>query len=501
MEKKKILIIGAGIAGLSVGSYLVRNGFDTVIYEAHNLPGGVCTAWKRDDYTFDYCVHWLMGTGQGTGYEILWEELKALENTKGEKTPIKNFDKFTSIELKNGEIIDLYSDLDRLKEEFLRIAPEEEKKIKNFIRDLKILSKLKNRVSTEKFSIRDKMIFNIKNIIPLLKVFKYGKMTMEDMKNHWSNEKMQEIFDIIIPASWSTLSLIFGMVFQHIKAAGYPIGGSLPLARNIEREYLRRGGRIEYSCKVNKIIVENNKAIGIKLENGEEYFGDEIISAADGYSTIFHLLEGKYLTSKIKRAYEEYSLFPSSVYIGFGVDKDLTDYPHALVINLQKPLKLPDGSEHKQISLNIYNFDPTLAPGGKTVVTVLINTWKDEYWSTIAKKDYKYYKEKKMFIAEKVMEIIENKIPGFSAMVETIDVSTPYTVKRYTSNWHGSYEGFAPTPKALMSKIPKNIKGLDNFNMIGQWTVPGGGIPSAALDGRNLALRLCKKYNKIFNAF
>ena len=56
LERKKVIIIGAGIAGLSAASYLQRNGYDTEIFEAHSLPGGLCTSWKRVDYTFDYCI-------------------------------------------------------------------------------------------------------------------------------------------------------------------------------------------------------------------------------------------------------------------------------------------------------------------------------------------------------------------------------------------------------------------------------------------------------------
>ena len=68
LERKKVIIIGAGIAGLSAASYLQRNGYDTEIFEAHSLPGGLCTSWKRGDYTFDYCIHWLMGTKKGDGF-------------------------------------------------------------------------------------------------------------------------------------------------------------------------------------------------------------------------------------------------------------------------------------------------------------------------------------------------------------------------------------------------------------------------------------------------
>ena len=50
---KRVLVIGAGIAGLSAASYLQRNGFETEIFELHDLPGGLCTSWKRNGYTFD----------------------------------------------------------------------------------------------------------------------------------------------------------------------------------------------------------------------------------------------------------------------------------------------------------------------------------------------------------------------------------------------------------------------------------------------------------------
>lgn len=84
-------------------------------------------------------------------------------------------------------------------------------------------------------------------------------------------------------------------------------------------------------------------------------------------------------------------------------------------------------------------------------------------------------------------------------LVEEIDISTPYTVQRYTGNWHGSFEGFAPTPETMKRRVPKEIPGLANFYMIGQWTEPGGGLPPAGLHGRSLASELCKRDGKKFS--
>ena len=64
MSGKSILIIGGGIAGLSAGCYGQMNGFQTRIFEMHKKkPGGLCTSWKRQGYTVDGCIHWLVGSG------------------------------------------------------------------------------------------------------------------------------------------------------------------------------------------------------------------------------------------------------------------------------------------------------------------------------------------------------------------------------------------------------------------------------------------------------
>lgn len=62
---KHILIIGAGIAGLAAGCYARMNGYCATIFELHDLPGGLCTAWERKGYVFDGCIHYLFGSGEG----------------------------------------------------------------------------------------------------------------------------------------------------------------------------------------------------------------------------------------------------------------------------------------------------------------------------------------------------------------------------------------------------------------------------------------------------
>ena len=89
---KSVIIIGAGIAGLSAGCYGQMNGYDTSIFEMHHLPGGLCTAWTRGGYTFDGCVRWLVGSAPGNSLHRLWAELGAVQDR-----PMVDHDTFSCV--------------------------------------------------------------------------------------------------------------------------------------------------------------------------------------------------------------------------------------------------------------------------------------------------------------------------------------------------------------------------------------------------------------------
>ncbi len=118
--EKRVIIIGAGIAGLSAGCYLRMNGYDVTIFELHDKPGGLCTSWDRKGYTIDGCIHWLMGTAPGSPFHRIWRELGAIQDRE-----IVYYDAFARYELPDGREINFYVDPDRLEEEFKRIAPED----------------------------------------------------------------------------------------------------------------------------------------------------------------------------------------------------------------------------------------------------------------------------------------------------------------------------------------------------------------------------------------
>lgn len=133
---------------------------------------------------------------------------------------------------------------------------------------------------------------------------------MKEYSKRFKSQILQELFSTEIPEDWSLIALTLGLSQQPYQCAGYPVGGSLNLAKNIEREAKRLGVTFRYNSTVERIVVEDGVAKGVTLRGGEQVEADYVISAADGHTTLFGMLEGKYLSKPYQRAYESYPLFP-----------------------------------------------------------------------------------------------------------------------------------------------------------------------------------------------
>nr|MCU0492906.1 NAD(P)/FAD-dependent oxidoreductase [Chloroflexaceae bacterium] len=107
MKQRSIIIIGAGIAGLAAGCYGQMNGYRTHIFELHDLPGGLCTAWERKGYTFDGCLHYLYGSGPGQPFHQMWQELGAVQDR-----PMVHHAEFLRIVGGDGQTLIVYCDPD-----------------------------------------------------------------------------------------------------------------------------------------------------------------------------------------------------------------------------------------------------------------------------------------------------------------------------------------------------------------------------------------------------
>ncbi len=488
---KKVLMIGAGIAGLSAGIHACRNGYDVELFEMHNLPGGLCTAWDRKGYTFDGCIHWLVGSKPGSQFNSLWREVGALENTK-----IINHEIFMTIEDGKNNILNIYSDLDRLQTHLLELAPEDELAIKHLIDAAKTMSQIEMPLEKpdEFFRFWDIPVMMVR-MMPLFKVLgRFSRITVAEFLDELKNPFLKDALALVLPIDYTMTSLIGTLASLHSNDAGFPEGGSLPLARSLEKCFLDLGGKIHYNSRVKQILVSENLAYGLLLENGSEVQGDYIISAADMHSTLYDLLGGKYLTPLIKDSFANLSSY-SSAQVNLGVDVDLSSEDKRLVVKLDNPIDLGCGP-NRYLYLTNYTFDPTLAPAGKSVLSAMVYS-SYEYWGSPTGKKERY-REKKEQLAEKLTRAAVKRFPAIKDKIEVTDVVTPLTYNRYTAVWKGAYMAWIVPPSAGRFNIPRKLPDLENFFMAGQWVSPPAGLPGSMLTGRHLIQVLCRRDKKPF---
>jgi phytoene dehydrogenase-like protein len=268
------------------------------------------------------------------------------------------------------------------------------------------------------------------------------------------------------------------------------------MALALESKYKELGGIIHYNRKVTTILRDKGKAVGIRLDDMKEYLAGRIISAADGHTTLYNMLEGKYLDEKSRTPYEKWPMFPSLIFISLGVNRRFDDIPKTvsgITFKLKESAVVGDKSRD-WLPVHIFNQDSTLAPDGKTALTIMLES-DYGYWLSLA-ENRKEYDRKKEEIASTIIELLEQRFPGITPLVEVKDVATPLTFERYTGNWKGCFEGWLITPEnsyTLMKPMPQTLPGLGSFYMCGQWVEPGGGLPTALMSAKRLMKKICKE--------
>lgn len=108
------------------GCYAHMNGYRVIIFELHDLPGGLCTAWERKGYVFDGCIHYLFGSGEGQPFHAMWQELGAKQDR-----PMIDHDEYQRITDGEHTLI-VYTDPDKLQAHMTEISPADAGLIRQF---------------------------------------------------------------------------------------------------------------------------------------------------------------------------------------------------------------------------------------------------------------------------------------------------------------------------------------------------------------------------------
>ena len=494
---RKIIIIGGGIAGLSCGCYLQMNGLQTEILEAGALPGGLCTAWHRGPYVFDGCLRWLIGTHPPSAFHQIWQELGAIAGRE-----ILTHDEILRFEGADGKTLTVPADLDKLTCEFKRIAPEDGALIDQLVRAARRCAPLEPPLDkpVELMTQFEKMRTGLRYLPMVPVILRWKNLTLPTYLARYRNDFLREaLMAMAGNERMSALVLVMVLAFRTRQNIGFVVGGSLAFAEAIADRYTRLGGIVRYKTRVASVRVENSRATGVQCADGTVVPASTVVSCADGHTTIFKMLGGRFVDKKILYLYQSCDLFPALVQVSLGINKTFPDAPHTLNLLLSRPLMVDDQTRHCRMEVETFGSNSALCPEGKTIMTVRLPTLY-EYWTHLKKNNRLRYRAEKRALVREVIGILDNRFPGLAQHLERSDIATPTTFFRYTGNWQGSYEGWLPTPRILGRRIPYTLPGLEGFYMAGHWVVAGGGLPSAALSGRYVAQMICARNGKAFAA-
>ncbi len=492
---KKIVIIGGGIAGLSAGIFAQKNGFESIILEKHHTLGGECTGWDRQGYHIDGCIHWLMGTKEGTPIHDLWTTVGALDGVE-----IFQPESFLTFE-HDGVSVHLYRDLERLKTSWLELSPQDEGAIKEFCQDIEKLQSFEIPVGKPMDLMtlieKIKLMISMKDAGMIMN--KYGKISLKEYAKNFKHPALRELLSSFVPEGFSASSIFFALASFTKGQANVPYGDSKAMAMRMVERYLSLGGTIEDRCEALDVTIDNNRVHSITCSNGKTFEADYFVAACDAHVLYEGLLKGKYPDKEFQKRYNNPTDYPlgSEIRVALGYEGTMSDIPRTLRFSVA-PFDI-NQTPIDRLQMSHYQYEPDFAPEGHSVITCSINQFYSDYeaWNAFA-KDPKAYRQEKKRIGEEILQRIVTRFPEMKGRLKVIDVATPKTFERYCNAYRGSFMAFWPTVGGKMMSHTGRIKGLNNIHLSGQWLQPPGGLPTALLTGKDTIMRICKQEKQQF---
>lgn len=491
-EVKKIIIIGAGISGLTCGIYAQKSGYLTEIFERNPEAGGLCSAWKRDNFPIDGCIHWMTGTKKGTEIYSMWQSIEAFKDED-----IIHPDNFGVVDYQ-GTKVTFWCNLIKLKNDWIKISPVDKRLINRFVKMVVTIQNmpLPTDLPLSIMGVLKLLKFGIK-VIPYLPTYLYTKTKQKiDFAKKFKSEALRYALERIVPGDNNLYSSIYAFGTVAVGNGGVIKGGSSTLIKNLVSTYEEKGGMIHYCSDVEEIIVENGIAKGIRLKNGKEFKADYVVSSSD-YKETVKMLNNKFHDRGFEKRFNNPKVYPTPtcVYVSLKVDYEeikQLDIPETFEFECS-PIAIGDTKE-ESIKIRTYSYDPAFIKDGNVLITVLYHLRDNNYpyWNKL-RENYKEYLAKKEEIGNETIDRIIAKFPSLSGKIKLLDVCTPKTYNRYTNAYCGAYMPFSYTSKASMYYSNGKIKGVKKMFLAGQWTVMPGGIPIAMMSGKFALQRILKE--------
>ncbi len=253
MAQKSIIIIGAGVAGLAAGCYGQMNGYRTQIFEMGNQPGGLCTGWRRGDYTFDGCIHWLMGTSPRSPFYKIWSELGVTQGRR--MIAHEEFVRSTGLDSRE---LHVYANIDRFEQHLKDLSPADGKVIDELTAALRKWHNLNlsNDKPPELMGALNKAKMAARMAPHMGELKRWTSISVSEFAARFQDPLLQRALPMVFGGGDRSM-MVFLMFLAPMAHGdcGVPEGGSAGFSQAIVRRYTGLGGAIHCRARVEEMYV------------------------------------------------------------------------------------------------------------------------------------------------------------------------------------------------------------------------------------------------------
>jgi len=494
-----VVVVGAGLGGLSAAGYVAKSGHRVVLVEHHTVPGGYAHEFKRRGFRFEVALHALDGAGPGGWLHPMLDDLGVLDRVE-----FLRLDPFYTARYPDYEItvpLELNEYLRQLRQDF----PDDAEGIIDLFAAIRRVAHDMGRY------LKDRKAGITSN--PMEMMQRYPDMAMAFAQN-WQAFMDRFIADrrlqAVVSALWGYLGLppsrvsagLFALVLAsyHTSGAWYPKGGSQAMSRAMVDAILERGGEVRFRNTVTKIDVVDGRAVAVETDRGLRVEADLVISNASPSATVSLVgeehFDGAFVTD-IDRDVPALS----NLVVYLAVDRDLAAEgwdSHEFFLSdgydIEADYEAMTAGDFSKSGLVIANYtevDPGCAPEGKSVLVIVSlapwdyqNVWGTGGDLTGYSKNSEYLRIKDE-AADLLIDRVDRLIPGLRDSIIVKEVGTPLTNVRYGLNPGGSIYGREQTVENMMNRRTAKSP-IPNLLFSGAW-VGGGGMSAAIASGRSAA--------------
>ncbi|MFO1500796.1 MAG: phytoene desaturase family protein [Verrucomicrobiota bacterium] len=485
--KKRVIVIGAGLGGLSAAISLRQEGYEVVVHEKNGQIGGKLNVLKQGGYTFD------LGPSILTLPHVFERLFARSGRQMKDYIPMRTLRPHWRNFFEDGSVVDLHPEPDRMAEEARKVG-EDPAAVRRF---LDYSSRLYDLVNEGYFEQ------GLDNAADFRRFYGLGKFSRFDLfrtmhggvKRFLKTRQMQDIFDYFIkyvgssayhsPAFMNCLPTI-----QFRFDLWYVDGGLYGIALGLERLMNELGVAVKLRSEVAEVRQENRRVTGIVTKDGQFHPADIVVSNMEVIPAYKTLLRED---AAFLRSLDRFEPACSGLVLELGLD---CQYPHLAHHNF---LFSRDQKEHfhtvfrkRQLPPDptIYlvcasRSDPTVAPAGCDCLKVLPHIPFIDDQHPLTRADYLAFKER-------VVDKLERMgLRDLRRHVVFEHCWTPLDIREQYYSHQGSIYGVVSDRfKNLAFKAPKQSTRYPNLFFVGGSVNPGGGMPMVVLCGQNVAKKI-----------